>query len=204
MNKFASACTAFDLTISIKKTEVMGQNVEDVPEIFVDNQKLVVSDNFTYLGSTMTDNLALDKELDRRIGRACGTFAQLKKRVWENKMLTIKTKIAVYRACVLSTLMYGSESWAPYATQEKRLNTFHLKHLRLILGITWDQRITNNEVLDKAGIDTLYSLLKQRRLRWLGHVRRMEDGRIPKDLLYGELARGQRSQGRPKQCFKRV
>ena len=52
--------------------------MENVQEIFVDNQKLVVSDNFTYLGSTMTDNLALDKELDRRIGRACGTFAQLK------------------------------------------------------------------------------------------------------------------------------
>ena len=86
----------------------MGQNVDSEPEIFVDNQKLVVTDNFTYLGSTMTDNLSLNKEIDRRIGRACGTFSQLKKRVWENKKLTVKTKISVYRACVLSTLLYGS------------------------------------------------------------------------------------------------
>ena len=204
MDKFASACSSFGLTISIKKTEVMGQNVDSEPEIFVDNQKLVVTDNFTYLGSTMTDNLSLNKEIDRRIGRACGTFSQLKKRVWENRKLTVKTKISVYRACVLSTLLYGSEAWAAYAVQEKRLNTFHLRHLRLILGIEWHHRVTNNEVLRLADMDSIFCLLKQRRLRWLGHVRRMDDGRIPKDLLYGELAVGKRSQGRPMQCFRNV
>ena len=204
MDKFAAVCTAFGLTISIKKTEVMGQGTERDPEIFIGDQKLVVSKSFTYLGSTITDNLNLDKELDRRIGRACGIFSQLTKKVCQNTKLSIKTKISVYRACVLSTLLYGSESWAAYATQEKRLNTFHLRHLRLILGIQWHHRVTNNEVLEMAGIDSLYSLLKQRRLRWLGHVRRMGDGRIPKDLLYGELAVGKRSQGRPKQCFRNV
>ena len=145
----------------------------------------------------MTDNLSHNKEINRRIGRACGMFSQLKKRVWENKKLTVRTKMTVYRACVLSTLLYGSEAWATYAVQEKRLNTFHLRHLRLILGIEWHHRVTNNEVLKLADMDSIYSLLKQRRLRWLEHVRRMDDGRILKDLLYGELAEGKRSQGRP-------
>ena len=49
----------------------------------------------------------------------------------------------------------------------------------------------------------MYCLLKQRRLRWIGHVR-MEDDRIPKDLLYGELAEGYRPTGRPKLRFKDV
>ena len=50
----------------------------------------------------------------------------------------------------------------------------------------------------------MYTLLRQRRLRWIGHVRRMEDGRIPKDLLYGELELGSRPVGRPKLRFGNV
>jgi hypothetical protein len=33
----------------------------------------------------------------------------------------------------------------------------------------------------------MHVTLSERRLRWLGHVRRMEAGGIPKDFLYGEL-----------------
>ena len=50
----------------------------------------------------------------------------------------------------------------------------------------------------------MYGILTYRRLRWLGHIKRMEEGRIPKDLLYGELARGYRSTGRPFLRFKDV
>ena len=50
----------------------------------------------------------------------------------------------------------------------------------------------------------MFALLSQRRLRWLGHVSRMDDGRIPKDLLYGELATGLRPTGRPTLRFKDV
>ena len=50
----------------------------------------------------------------------------------------------------------------------------------------------------------MYTLLRQRRPRWLGHVRRMEDGRIPKYILYGELALGRRITGRPHLRYKDV
>ncbi|KAG8139531.1 hypothetical protein E2320_002304, partial [Naja naja] len=43
----------------------------------------------------------------------------LTKRVWLNKKLMEHTKIQVYRACVLSTLLYCSESWTLYAQQER-------------------------------------------------------------------------------------
>ena len=42
----------------------------------------------------------------------------------------------------------------------------------------------------------MYTLLKQEHLRWLGHVVRMADGWIPKDLLYGELVQGNRPRGK--------
>ncbi|XP_063959991.1 uncharacterized protein LOC129271526 [Lytechinus pictus] len=40
--------------------------------------------------------------------------------------------------------------------------------------------------------------------RPLGHVTRMDDGRIPKDILYGEQATGTRAVGRPVLRFKDV
>ena len=48
----------------------------------------------------------------------------------------------------------------------------------------------------------MYTLLKQRGMRWPGHVVLMDDGRIPKDLLYGELVQGKRPTGRPPLRFK--
>ena len=204
MDRFSRACNDFGLTISLKKTNVLGQDTAAPPIITIDDYELDVVRQFTYLGSTITDNLSLDTEIDKRIGKAATTLARLTTRVWTNPKLTVKTKMAVYNACVISTLLYGSETWTTYARQERRLNTFHLRSIRRILGISWQDRVPNTEVLSSAHLPSMYTLLRQRRLRWLGHVHRMEDGRIPKDILYGELATGRRSIGCPHLRFKDV
>ena len=131
-------------------------------------------------------------------------MSRLSTRVWENTNPTTNTKIAVYNACVLSTLLYGSETWTAYARQERRLNSFHLRCLRRILGISWQDRVPNKDVLDRAGIPSMFAMLSQRRLRWLGHILRTEDGRLPKDVLYGELTSGSRPVGRPMVRYKDV
>ena len=94
--------------------------------------------------------------------------------------------------------------WTPYARQEAKLNTFHLRCLSRILGITWQHRIPNTTVLEKAKCASMHALLSQWRLRWLGHICRMGKGRISKDLLYGELEKGTRKTGRPLLRFKGI
>jgi hypothetical protein len=200
----SKACKEFVLTISIKKTNVMGQDVPAPPSITIDNELLEVTDHFTYLGSTISNNLSLDSEIDKRIAKAASVMARLSKRVWSNNQLTLNTKLKVYQACVLSTLLYGSETWTTYAKQENRLESFHLRCLRRILNISWQDRVTNAAVLEQANSLSMHLLLCQRRLRWLGHVHRMQDGRIPKDMLYGELATGNRPTGRPALRYKDV
>ncbi|GAA6101903.1 uncharacterized protein LOC116952123 [Tachysurus ichikawai] len=54
------------------------------------------------------------------------------------------------------------------------------------------------------GMNSMFSIFSERRLRWLGHVRRMDPGRIPKDLQYGELPEGARLTGRPRLRYKEV
>ena len=201
---FAGSCQEFGLTISIKKTEVMALGTPDEPSIKISNQPLNAVDSFKYLGSTVTSNHSLDTELSARIGKAAMTFGSLTKRVWQNQKLRLKTKLKVYSTCVLSSLLYGSESWPTYARQERRLNQFHIRCIRKLLNISWRDKVTNQEVLRRAGIPSIHSLLSEKRLRWLGHVRRMGPERLPKDLLYGQLAQGTRKTGRPLLRFKDV
>ena len=94
IDRFAKACDEFELTISLKKTNVMAQDA-DPPHISINNYELEVVSDFTYLGSTITDNFSLDVELNRRIGKASTTLSRLSQRVWNNKMLTINTKVSV-------------------------------------------------------------------------------------------------------------
>ena len=176
MDHFSQACQDFGLIINLKKTNVLGQDIPAPPVITIDDYELEVIHQFTYLGSTITDNLSLDAEINKRIGKAATTLACLTPRVWTKHKLTVKIKMAVYNACILSTLLYGSETWTPYARQEKRLNTFHLRSLRCILSISWQDKVTNTDILSCTGLPTMYTLLRKHQLYWLGHVHHMEDG----------------------------
>ena len=165
MDRFSQACDAFGLIISQKKTQVMGQDTGTPPDIRLSDQALEVAHDFVYLGSSISDSLSLDTELDRRIGKAATTVSRLNKRVWTNVKLSEHTRVQVYKACVVSTLLYGSEAWTMRAKQEHKLNAFHTRCLRRILGITWQDKVTNTSVLDRAMVSSMHSLLKQRRLR---------------------------------------
>ena len=90
----------------------MAQDVDSPPNITILQHELEFLHDlvYRYFGSTISDTLALDSELNRRIGKAATTISSLTKRVWSDKKLTQNIIIQVYRAYVLSTLLYGSES----------------------------------------------------------------------------------------------
>ena len=155
MDCFSQACKDFGLALSLKKTHVLGKDTMELPAITIVDYEIDVVEQFTYLGSTITNNLSLDTEIDKRIGQAATTFARLTSRVQTNPKLTVKTKMVVYNACVVSTLMYGSETCTTYARQEKRVNSFHLRSIRRILGIPWQDRVSNTEVLSQANLPSM-------------------------------------------------
>ena len=141
--------------------------------------------------------MSLDADINIRTAKAAAIMSKLNRKVWTSDNLTEKTKLHVYQARVLSTLLNSSEAYKMCARQEKKLNSFHLRCLRRILGISWQDRATKTEVLECAHSSGIYTLLSQRGLRWLGHIHRMADGRIPKYFQYGEIVIGTRSTGRP-------
>ena len=68
--------------------------------------------------------------------------------------------------------------------------------------IKWQDKVPDTGVLTRANIPTVHTLLMGSQIRWAGHVARMFDERVPKQVLYGELAEGKRPHGGQKDCFK--
>ena len=69
--------------------------------------------------------------------------------------------------------------------------------LRTILKVRWREKIPDTEILERSGLTHVETMIMQKRLRWLGHVARMDNRRIPKAILYSETRDGSRKLGRP-------
>nr|VZI00205.1 unnamed protein product [Spirometra erinaceieuropaei] len=209
MDLFSAACENFGLVINTQKTVVMHQPPPNSatapnapPQISVNGTHLQVVENFPYLGSTLSRNTKIDDEVANRISKASQAFGRLQSTVWNRHGLQLSTKLKMYKAVILPTLLYGAETWTVYAKQARRLNHFHLSCLRRILRLKWQDRIPDTDVLERTGILSIYAILRQIQLRWSGHLVRMDDERLPKRLFYGDVATGSRRQGGPIRRYK--
>nr|VZI05285.1 unnamed protein product [Spirometra erinaceieuropaei] len=201
MDLFSAACENFGLVINTQKTVLMHQPPpysvtapNAPPQISVNGTQLQVVENFPYLGCTLSRNTRIDDEVANRISKASQAFGRLQSTVWNRHGLQLSTKLKMYKAVILSTLLYRTETWTMYAKQARRLNHFHLSRLRRILRLNWQDQIPDTDVLERTGILSIYAILRQMQLRWSGHLVRMDDERLPKRLFYGDVATGSRLQ----------
>ena len=95
------------------------------PHINIDGMNLIVVEHFTYLGSVITSDAIVSKDLDNRLSKASSFFGRLSKRVWQSHSLRLSTKIQVYRVVVVPSLLYGAETWVLYRKQIKLPEQFH-------------------------------------------------------------------------------
>ena len=102
------------------------------------------------------------------------------------------TKLKLYRAIVLHTLLYVCETCPVHARQ---LNSFHMRCFWKLLYIKWNDKVPDTKVFQKAKMESIHVFLKLFQLRWAEHVLRMPDKRLLKRMLFGELIDGKRSLG---------
>ena len=154
MDYLATACTDFGLTISTKKTEVMYQPAPGAlytePLISVNGKPLKAAEKFVYLGSTLSRVGNIDEEVMHRIAHGSAAFGRLRTSVWERRGLSLQTKLKVYRAAVLPSLLYACETWTVYSRHAKQLNAFRMRCLRRLLNIKWQDKVPDTEVLHDA------------------------------------------------------
>ena len=204
VDAFSDASKEFGLKINTKKTEVLYQpNSTRTREkdIMVGGNNLNSVLEFTYLGSTISSNGCIDDEIQRRMAKGSASFGRLRQRLWNNHNVSMWVKGKIYRAIVLSTLLYGAETWTVYRRQVKKLHAFMMRHLRSIMRIIWMDKVTNKDTLERTGLPSMEDLIRKN-LRWTGYFMRMSPERLPKQIFYSQLSSGHRKRGRPRLRFK--
>ncbi|KAL8577650.1 hypothetical protein ACOMHN_060761 [Nucella lapillus] len=184
VNMFAVASCLFGLTIILGKTEVLFQpsplTTGCHPSISIEGTELKTVEEFKYIGSVISSDGALDKEINVKICKASQALGRLRARVLNQHNIQQSTELKVYMTIVVTSLLYGCETWTLYRRHTRQLERFHMGSLSSILGIKWQNRITNLEVLDHAGTTSIEAMILKTQLRWTGHVIRMDRDRIPK------------------------
>ena len=132
------------LRINTTKTEILSTSSTDAPTFSISGNQLKNSKFFTYLGSNLSFSGDLTNEIQRCINLASSAFGRLSKRVFGNQNLMIHTKITVYDAVVISTILYGCETWVPYRCHIRLLESVHIRRLQLIHGLRWWHKVTHS------------------------------------------------------------
>ena len=192
--------------MSYKKTEILpvGQSSLQKPKVSLGAEgDIKVVEHFKYLEAYCSTDGTNTKELNFRVGKAAGAFKELDK-IWKDRYISLPTKMQIYNACVLSTLLYGAECWSLKDRDEKRLDAFDMRCQRKILKIKWSQHIRNLDIRLKTCQTQLTHLIRKRRLQWFGHVQRMDNTRLPLKLYRWTPTHGKRKPGRPRTTWKDV
>lgn len=171
---FSQAAAPFGLKVSWPKTKLQNLGTGPPPApVSIDGTMVEPTDSFTYLGSIQSSSGYCRPDLKRRISIASSAMFSLRG-IWKDKRLPLALKIRIYQSLVLSVLLYAAETWTLLSADEKTLEAFHMRSLRLILGIRWYHRVTNADILLQTGLPPLLDSIRGRRLALLGHVARLD------------------------------
>src|SRR2546425_6134451 len=100
---------------------------------------------FKYLGSWITEDARSDKDIRARVGMAKAAFWQNKELMRRN--IRLSTKMKILNCYVFSVLDYGCETWTWNRPMRLKVNAFEMWCYRMILGISWRDKVSNKKVM---------------------------------------------------------
>ena len=171
-------------------------------EVQVGPDKPEVVASFCYLGDMLSAAGGCELSTTTRVKTAWKKFKDLLP-VLSSRHLSFKTRGHVYSSCVQSAMLHASETWPLTKPNLQRLQRNDRAMIRQICNVRPQDIVTtrSNELLARLGIEDLDLILKERRLRWYGHVER-SSGAIK--TAFDIKVDGKRGPGRPKMTWKQL
>ena len=156
----------------------------------IDNSSIERVEEFKYLGTTLTDQNSIQAEIKNKLklGNACYHSVQ---NLLSSRLLSKNLKIKIYGTIILPVVLYGCETLSLTLREERRLRVFENRVLR-VFGLKRDVvtgewiKVHNEELNDLYSLPNIVRVVKSRRMRWAGHVARMEEDRGVQKGVGGE------------------
>uniref|UniRef100_A0A8D8XFQ8 Craniofacial development protein 2 n=1 Tax=Cacopsylla melanoneura TaxID=428564 RepID=A0A8D8XFQ8_9HEMI len=203
MDKVVNSCKEYGLKLNIKKTKYMivSRKIVRSSSIKVYGTELERTKAITYLGCYVNENWEAEREIRIRIEKARSTFQKMK-RVLCSRCLNLNLRMRLVRCYIFSILLYGAECWTLTDTLLKKLQSFEMWVYRRMLRVSWMDKITNIEILNRLDKTTeIVRTIKTRKLEYLGHIsRHPEKYGILLIILKGALE-GRRGPGRKRKSW---
>ena len=157
----------------------------------IDNRTFERVEEFKYSGTTLTNQNSIAEEIKSRLrsGNACYHSVQ---NVLSSRLLSKNLKIKIYRTIILPVVLYRCETWSLTFREERKMRVFENIVLRRIFGPRMDEvrgewrRLHNEELKDLYSSPNTVRVIISRRMRWAGHVARMDEERGVYSFLVGK------------------
>jgi len=192
------------LIVNVRKTKYMRISIRPegrhIQNLKIGEKTFEGVSKFRYLGNVIDKEGRISECIKDRIQAGNKAYAA-NYHMLKSKIIRRSVKMQIYKTMIRPVATYGAETWTLTKADENMLRIFERKIWRKIYGPVQEEgawRIRYNEELDRLmkGKD-IVKFIKAQRIRWLGHVKRMEEGAMPRRTMEGRLFTGRRK-GRPR------
>ena len=124
-------------------------------------------------------------------------IAEYGKIIMCDRDIPTKLKDKVYKTAIKPAMVYGAECWAVRKKEERKLHATEMRMLRWARGKTRLDHVRHVYIWNEAHMYPMAEFLREKRLRWFGHVQRRDKDDATRKILQMEVE-GKRNRGRPK------
>ena len=187
------------LTINLEKTKYVCIGEEKESLKFDSGQEIQPSTQCTYLGTKIDQTGDNTTEIKHRINQTRKSINALNY-IWWHKDITKNRKLYIDQTIIQSILMYGAEVWQITTREINKILSTEMDALRRSVRKSRMERIKNEHIKEIIGVKEkpdIIDIIERKRLQWYGHVKRMQEERIPK-LIMEWIPGERRKTGRPR------
>ena len=155
----------------------------ELPNVTIEGTPIDNVYSFDYLGSRMQCDGDERADVQHRMDIAQSVFSSYS-HLWADHRLPRSMKLRLYQAAVCQSFSHACEAWDVTDDIARTINGFNSRCLHVITRKTYRETATMPDV-------NILLLIRQRRMRFLGHILRMHPGRLLRRTLVAYCHNGE-------------